>query len=178
MIAEKRKLFFSFLSTLLCLLLFPTYCLFCLCDVVILLSQVSGMQRSHYGVLQCAALLVRSVCVSQHLRLSSCHCAMVFEVPPSHVPPTLLLQWLHSSELQVYQLSQFASSKLLMLLSAEAPCAAAGTLSGPDANPVANRYILHDRLYQWGLSPPFSPQPPRPCPSGALASYTHLASKG
>ena len=67
---------------------------------------------------------------------------------------------------------------LLVLLSVEAPCAAAGTLSGPDANPVANRYVLHDRLHQWGLSPPFSPQPPRPCPLGALASCIHLASKG
>ena len=59
----------------------------------------------------------------------------------------------------------------------KAPGAGAGALSGPDANLVADRYILHDRLYQWGLSSPFSPQPPRPSSSTPLASYIYLSAK-
>jgi len=41
-----------------------------------MLSHVSGMQQSHYGVLRCVALLVRSVFVTQHLWLSSCSCVL------------------------------------------------------------------------------------------------------
>ena len=41
-------------------------------NVVILLSQVSGMQQSQYRMLRCAALLVHSVFVTKDSCLSSC----------------------------------------------------------------------------------------------------------
>ena len=97
-------------------------CLFCLCNVLMLLSCVSGMQQSHHGVLRCADLLLHSGCVY------SASMAVIMFLCDASRSATMTCTAKSAAaidtqqKLQVYQPSLFASSKLLMLLSVETPC--------------------------------------------------------